>query len=115
MTMTIWGKSLKQLVITRGVTFHTTARHGGFLVSKGYAEKHLSGAALKVGELTGNYYAFEEDCAADVIYLELPESRKRLITKTDELTLITSLSKYFPDYLRERGLNLDNQSISAVN
>jgi hypothetical protein len=105
-TNTPWGKSQNATKVERGLTFHSTSSHGGFLVSKGYAHKHLSPSALKRGEAWGNYYAFEEDCAATIVELELPATRVVFSNPeniTDE-SLIKTLSRWYPDYLIERGV-----------
>lgn len=110
-TQTPWGKSHNSQKIERGLTFYTTPSHGGFLVSKGYAEKHLSPAALKRGEKWGGYYAFEEDCAAAIVELEIPAAQT-VFTNTEAITnesLIKGISRWYPDYLIELGIEPDPQ------
>lgn len=101
-TNTPWGLSQDAVKIERGLTFHSTARHGGFLVSEGYAEKYLSEAARKRGMEWGNYYAFEEDCLASIILLEIPNSRRLFTTPVTWESIIKSLSRWSADYLLER-------------
>lgn len=104
MTQTPWGKSQQSHKIQRGLTFHSTSRHGGFLVSKRFAERHLSPAAIARGQRWGNYYAFEEDCLAAIVELEIPAARS-VFQNSHILTedkLITALSRWYPDYLIER-------------
>lgn len=106
-TNTPWGKSQNSTQIARGLTFHSTAGHGGFLVSKGYAEKHLTPSALKRAVVWGSYYAFEEDCAAAIVEFELPYTRV-LYTNFQEVTdekVFKTLSRWYPDYLIERGFS----------
>lgn len=105
-TNTPWGKSQNAKKIARGLTFHTTAGHGGFLVSKGFAEKNLSAAALKKAEKWGNYYAFEEDCLSSIVVLEIPEAKAVFSTPTSitEEYTIKHISRWYPDYLLERGI-----------
>lgn len=74
-TSTPWGVSNWSLSIDRGLSFHSTPSHGGYLVGKGYAKKHLSAEALKCGFPWGNYICFEEDCAAEYLENEIPHAR----------------------------------------
>lgn len=100
-----WGTVQSEDKVTRGVTCVDTAGHGGFLVSKGYAQKHLSIAAQKRGEEWHGYYAYEEDCLASIIYLELPETRKILNNPNlPDSHFIERLSLYNADYLIEVGI-----------
>lgn len=102
-TNTPWGKSQSASKVERGITFHTTAGHGGFLVSRGYAEKHLSDAARKRGMQWGGYYAFEEDCLASIVLLEIQKTRVILNSSTTDNDLIARISRWNADYLLERG------------
>lgn len=104
-TNTPWGKSQHSHKIERGLTFHLTASHGGFLVSKGYAEKRLSAAALKKAIVWGNYYSFEEDCLATIVVFEIPAALAAFNVSaiTPEYTL-KHLSLWYADYLIERGI-----------
>jgi hypothetical protein len=105
-TQTPWGKSQQSRKIARGLTFHSTSSHGGFLVSAGFAERHLSPAAIARGQRWGNYYAYEEDCLAAIVELEIPATRGLFQNPegiTDE-SLIRTLSRWYADYLIERGI-----------
>lgn len=105
-TNTPWGQSQDAKKIVRGLTFHTTAGHGGFLVSKGFAEKNLTAAALNKAEKWGNYYAFEEDCLAAIVTFEIPAA-KDIFNNPSEITeerIIKHLSSWYPDYLIERDI-----------
>src|SRR5260370_30173594 len=99
---TPWGKADSIQRIARGLSFVGTPSHGGFMVADGFARKHLSGAALVRGERFGNYYAFEEDCNAFIILLEIPSSRQG--TVTDESKIVDGLSHWHADYLIQRGI-----------
>jgi hypothetical protein len=101
-TQTPWGKSQQSTIIERGVTFHSTAGHGGFLVTRKYAEKHLTKSAIKRGGNWGlNHLAYEEDCAAYIIFFEVPKSKNLLVSPLSETDLIKKLSRWYPDYLIE--------------
>ena len=41
------------------------------MISRAYAEKHLSAAAIQVAEPYGEFYCFEEDCLWAVVEYEL--------------------------------------------
>lgn len=98
---TPWGIADSIQRITRGLSFVGTPSHGGFMVADGFARKHLSSAALLRGERFGNYYAFEEDCDAFIILLEISSSRQGTLT---EKKIIEGLSRWHADYLIERGI-----------
>lgn len=68
---TPWGKSTSVRQYERGISFVGTESHGGYLVARGYAKKNFSKAAQQVGKDFGAYLAYEEDCLAAVIDLEL--------------------------------------------
>ena len=102
---TPWGISQQKTVVCRGLTLHDTPGHGGFLAAKGWAGKNLSPAAIVKGMPFGGYYAYEEDCLANIILLEIPESRKCLANKEiTDAELIKSISYYDPDYLLARNI-----------
>lgn len=101
MTSTPWGKSQFKQVFRRGVTFHSTSSHGGFMVSKGFAHANLSRAAIERAFSYGNYLCYEEDCAASILLFELPFIRSVLLSTDDP---VKCLSLYYPDYLIQRGL-----------
>lgn len=95
-----WGKIQTKNVHQRGVTWVSTSSHGGFMVSKGFAEKFLSEAARKRALRYGNYYCFEEDCDCCMVFNEL------IYVQTEETRTsnFRNLSRYHPDYLLEVGI-----------
>jgi hypothetical protein len=101
---TPWGKSDEAIKIAHGLTWVSTPSHGGFLVSDGYARKHLSPVALLKGERFGNYYAYEEDCNAAIILYEVPQAHAQLFPDGDLKHLYDSLSRWNADYLIARDL-----------
>jgi hypothetical protein len=111
--LTPWGKSDSMQRIQRGLSFVGTPSHGGFMVSDGVARKQLSSAALLRGQRCGNYYAFEEDCDAYIVLLEIPASRQG--TLTDEKKIIEGLSRWHADYLIERGIEPDAEGLKFFN
>ena len=70
--LTPWGMSQQHVVIEPGLHDVSTASHGGFLVSKSWADKHLTNEAKEAGWEWGNYYAFEEDCDWAIVVFEHP-------------------------------------------
>lgn len=110
---TPWGKADSIQRIARGLSFVGTPSHGGFMVADGFARKHLSAAALLRGKRFGSYYAFEEDCDAFIILLEIPSSRQG--TVTDESKIIKALSLWHADYLIQRGIEPDAEGLKFFN
>jgi len=101
--VTPWGNSDSETRYDRGLTWVGTPSHGGFLVGKAYARKHLTPAAQNVGVPFGQYLAFEEDCDAAVILLELPQTREGF-SHVSDAELVESLFRWHPEYLAERGI-----------
>lgn len=100
-TSSPWGKVDYVKNYQRGVRFVSTPSHGGFMISKGFAQKNLSIAAQKRAEEYNGYLCFEEDCLACIVLLELPNTRSE---KTLPEQLIESLSYYNADYLIAVGI-----------
>ena len=100
---TPWGNSDSEKRYERGLTWVGTPSHGGFLVGKAYAQKHLTPAAVAEGKPFGQYIAYEEDCDAAIILYELPATREGFSNVTDS-DLLLSLSRWHPEYLKARGI-----------
>lgn len=98
-----WGKVQHEVKIRRGLTWVSTASHGGFLIGR-VQQRTLSNAAISRGERWGSYLAYEEDCAASIVLYELPEAHQAICPETDLKNLFKSLSTWDADYLLERGL-----------
>lgn len=69
---TPWGAADSSTPVCRGCVYYSTARHGGFSVSKTLA-KHLSQYAKKVALERNGTYWFEEDCAYAIALYELSQ------------------------------------------
>jgi len=110
---TPWGHSDSETHFERGLTLVGTPSHGGFLVGRAYAEKHLSPAAIAEGDSFGGYLAYEEDCDASIILLELPQTRTPFSPEhvTDE-ALIRSLSYWHEGYLLARGITPNAEAVA---
>jgi len=59
----LWGEIQTEYRICRGLRYVTTAGHGGYMVSKGLANKILPPEVVRQGHPWGSYLCFEEDCA----------------------------------------------------
>lgn len=102
---TPWGRAQTAYKIAPGVTWYSTAGHGGLQVSRGAAQKLLSDAARKMGEMWGGSYWYEEDIGWAIPFYEVPEwdvlfARKaggKVHSKQDMERIIKS---YFPKYLK---------------
>lgn len=98
---TPWGKAQMTTIYEPGLMRVETASHGGFLLSRQFAQEKLSEAGRKRGVEYGQWLAYEEDSDANIIFYELGH----LLGDYKELAkegILTSLERYLPDYLRER-------------
>lgn len=115
-TSTIWGSAQSVENLCRGVRLVSTASHGGLLVSKGFAEKHIPQAVLEKIPFRNNYYQFEEDCDLSLVfffyptlsnlailalYPDKPSDEKIGLTQKTILNTIKSIVRWFPDVIAE--------------
>lgn len=91
---TPWGRSEWVQTYARGVKLTISGHQYGFLISKGFAEKHLSERARELGENCGGYLAFEKELG-NIINLELPFTR---FENFDEKKTLKSIREIFPEY-----------------
>jgi len=103
---TPWGRAQSQRKLAKGVTWVSTASHGGMMVSEGFAKRHLSKEARKRAEKYGKYYCYEEDVAWMIPAWELPEIWDGLFEHMEQSTrqerqtyLLEGLSMWNADYL----------------
>lgn len=106
---TMWGKSQQKDKVMSGVTFHSTAGHGGYMVSP----TRMTPFLFEVGVPYGTYYCFEEDCLfaavefvyATEVYEHFASLKARFVSVEDfkkELLKIlwrwegTAMKKWFP-------------------
>ena len=123
-TSTIWGAAQSVENLCRGVRLVFTARHGGLLVSKGFAEKHIPQSVLEKIPFQNSYYQFEEDCdlhlvfffytplaekAMLVLYPEKSNSEIVAITQKYVKGTIKAMTRWFPGLLSEY-----QQSLTAL-
>lgn len=110
---TPWGQAQFEYKIVPGVSWFSTASHGGMRVSPSVARKLLSPAAIKHGEAWGGAFWYEEDVAYLIPFLENPEwdqiaARKMgsRVGRPEEHE--RTIRQYFPRYfkLREEGFKL---------
>jgi hypothetical protein len=118
---TPWGKSDSKVTYRFGVSFVTTPSHGGFMVSPS-AQSLLSEAARKRGKQYGSYLAFEEDCDAYIILLEImhsgeamPDVLKYLVNIPTRERVLEGLSSWHADYLLERGIQPTAEGLKFFN
>lgn len=93
-----------------------TARHGGLLVSKGFAKKHIPQAVLEKIPFKNNYYQFEEDCNLHLVFFFYPPLAEKAMfvlypgKSNDERVEITqkyikgtikAMTEWFPSLLSE--------------
>ena len=70
--MSPWGQIDYVEKYELGLCSVGTPSHGGLRVSRGYANKHLSQAAIRTAIEYGGYYWFEEDCDWCIVASETP-------------------------------------------
>ena len=92
----------------QGLHFIVTAGHGGFMISRRFAEKNLSAEAINQGSVYGGYLCYEEDCAADIIRHELGDlvnvAHYSSVTSED---VIDSLCRWYPQYVVDKQIDLN--------
>ena len=105
-----WGGIQHSSVIAKGMKAVVTASHGGYMVTKTFADKYLSESCKKQGDVYYNYLCYEEDCAYAVLAYDVIDKFGDKM-KPDKYTmeeykesLLKSLSYYYPEYLIERGI-----------
>ena len=105
---TPWGAS--QYVARYAVGFVSvgTSGHGGIMVTKKFADDHLSEEAKKRGIENSNYYCYEEDCDWAIPVFELPQYWGKVFEgmpiSNPREHLLKTLSYWNADYLEERGI-----------
>lgn len=108
---TPWGKAVNKVSLMRGITWVDTPAHGGFMVSKAFAEKHFDPYVLTLAGKYSNYYAFEEDVLWSILVLELDYlddvvDKKKIVDLFPKMKTWKELhkqarevaSRYYPDY-----------------
>jgi len=106
-----WGAIQHSEEITPGVRFVSTSRHGGIMITKNFAEKHLTPACRKHGLVYGDYYCYEEDCLWAIPAYELPQYWRKIFSymkvENPEQYLYRTISAWNAEYLLERGIAPD--------
>lgn len=115
---TIWGETDSVYTICEGFHNVGTAGHGGFVLTKQFAEANLSKEALKIGQLELGRYHYEEDCDYAVVVYELID-KYDLINKAgfshmerDSLLkcAFNTLSRWNPEYLLSKKVQPESQA-----
>lgn len=110
-----WGTIQYRKIFTRGFSSVSTAGHGGFMLSKRFAEKYLSREALKRAIKYRDYYCYEEDCDWAIPAFELKQYWEKIFQYAGEdinpeQYLLKTLSYWNADYLVERGIEPDSEA-----
>lgn len=110
---TPWGKADVAYILDNGVVWYGTPSHGGLKVSASVAKKVLSPAALKMGEIWGGSYWYEEDVACTIPFYEVPKwlddfVRVAKSTSSTPAQMEATIRRYFPKYfeLKEQNYKL---------
>lgn len=101
---TPWGISQQVDKFARGFNQVYTASHGGYMIAKGFAERHLSPVARSYGMEYGNYLAYEEDCLWAIAAYELREFWTQIFNPSipevrAEEIIRRTIEHYYPEYL----------------
>lgn len=72
-TSTPWGPSQETTRIARGITFYSTAGHGGFKLSAGRNAVIRREVKDRTWGLRGHDGWYEEDCDAALVVVAFPE------------------------------------------
>lgn len=105
-----WGGIQGSKVVAKGLKFVCTASHGGYMVTSNFAKKYLSKNCQKYGLKYKDYLCYEEDSAYSILEFEIIDEFGDRIYKGEKsfeeykVSLIKSLSYYFPEYLIEKGV-----------
>lgn len=108
-----WGPVQIKTTICRGFVYVSTAGHGGFMLSKTFAEKHLRKAALRRAERYGGYYCYEHDADWAIPAWELPNLHQQIFSNSVKAQenprqyILERLSSWNADYLLEIGVTPD--------
>jgi hypothetical protein len=97
-TYSIWGEAQTVDHLCRGVRSVSTASHGGLLVSKRFAEKHIPKKVLANIPFEQNCYQFEEDCAYSIPMMFKPSLIENLMKAqnplSDEDDLLAKIKRF---------------------
>lgn len=105
---TPWGPAQDAYNITRGVTWYSTAGHGGLMVARGVAQKMLSDAARKMGDFWGGAFWYEEDVQWAIPFFEHPEWDAIFVRKAggsphNKKIMEDIIKRYYPKYFKMVG------------
>ena len=120
-----WGAIQQTESFERGISFVSTAGHGGLRISKGYAHNHLSRLAISCATYTDeNYLWYEEDCDYAIPLYELDylwgivfKRDKRNTTYAQRKASLESTIKYWnTKYAMDKGIPMqDNEQFCCKN
>lgn len=103
---TLWGRVQVAYKITDGVSWYSTAGHGGLWVSSSAARRFLTPQARELGTKWGGAYWYEEDVQWEIPFYEHPEWMQRYAqiaggNVVSHERLEESMHKDFPEYFEE--------------
>lgn len=120
---TPWGEAdYEYQIVPRAVTRVTTPTHGGWMISKGWAEKNLSRAALDEAMVHGNYYAYEEDLAyivpaneSDAIFLAVLRGNDTWTPESLRAFIASRLETFYPEYVAKKAGTFTGVTSQSLN
>ena len=100
--LTPWGRAQATTMCAPGLLQVETAGHGGFLLSRQFAEENLSEAGRKRGMEFNAWLAYEEDSDANIVIYELGHLLGGAYANVGREELRQSLESFLPGYLAEQ-------------
>lgn len=117
-----WGRIQHTQHIMPGWRSVSTAGHGGYMLTKRFAEDHLCPAAIRRAHRFLNWLCYEEDCDWAIVAWELPRYWDRVFAESSQkyrdnpevqrAYLLQSLSRWHPDYLIAKGVEPDPEGLA---
>ena len=110
---TPWGKADSVNDLGLGFVLVGTPGHGGIMIGCRQAEKVLSEAAQKRGQVFNQFLCYEEDCDISIVIFEYPQlwvdyraswADKIISAQETKQSALESLSRWHAEYLIERGI-----------
>lgn len=108
-----WGSIQNTEHFERGISFVSTASHGGLRISRKYADDHLSKLAIQFAtSMDDNYLWYEEDCDYAIPMYELDylwgvmfQHDKKNVTYNQRKSSLEDTVKYWnPIYAVKKGI-----------
>lgn len=113
-----WGDVQHCREIAYGFYKVSTSSHGGYMLSKTFAQENLSIEARSYADYYNGYYCYEEDAAVSIVQWELFDKYNDVFfentadyqrfksIRNRKKYLYDDLVKYFPVYVKDKNITL---------